>query len=97
LHRWLSCDTPTRLIVVKKYWYSAEWLTELRRSNSNDSGSHARGVGASQIATDALFLFAGYVFGLGCRRFDWKCSDLNLPSKRAAERFGFRDCFVSTG
>lgn len=40
-------------------------------------------------ATEALFLFADYVFGLGYRRLEWKCNDLNEPSKRAAERFGF--------
>lgn len=41
-------------------------------------------------ATEALFLFADHVFGLGYRRFEWKCNDLNEPSKRAAARFGFR-------
>jgi RimJ/RimL family protein N-acetyltransferase len=41
-------------------------------------------------ATEALFLFAQYVFDeLGYRRFEWKCHNDNLPSKRAAERFGF--------
>ena len=40
-------------------------------------------------ATEALFLFADHVFGLGYRRFEWKCNNLNAPSKRAAERFGF--------
>lgn len=41
-------------------------------------------------ATEALFLFAHYVFDeLGYRRFEWKCHNDNLPSKRAAERFGF--------
>lgn len=44
-----------------------------------------------RIATEALFLTARYVFDdLGYRRFEWKCNDLNSPSKRAAERFGFR-------
>jgi len=42
-------------------------------------------------ATEALFLFAQYVFDtLGYRRFEWKCHNENEPSKRAAERFGFR-------
>ncbi len=26
---------------------------------------------------------------LGYRRFEWKCNDDNLPSKKAAARFGF--------
>lgn len=43
----------------------------------------------SRVATEALYLFADHVFGLGYRRFEWKCDDLNVPSKRAAQRFGF--------
>jgi RimJ/RimL family protein N-acetyltransferase len=42
-------------------------------------------------ATEALYLFASYVFDvLGYRRFEWKCNNENEPSKRAAARFGFR-------
>lgn len=41
-------------------------------------------------ATEAQYLFARYVFDdLGYRRYEWKCNDLNAPSKRAALRFGF--------
>ena len=41
-------------------------------------------------ATEAQYLFARYVFDdLGNRRYEWKCNDLNAPSKRAAVRFGF--------
>jgi RimJ/RimL family protein N-acetyltransferase len=49
-----------------------------------------RGVSRTRVATEALYLFARYVFeDLGFRRFEWKCNDLNTPSKRAATRFGF--------
>lgn len=42
-------------------------------------------------ATEALYLFARYLFDdLGYRRFEWKCNNDNLPSKRAALRFGFQ-------
>ena len=42
-------------------------------------------------ATEAFFLFAHHVFDdLGYRRFEWKCDNLNLPSKKAALRFGFQ-------
>jgi RimJ/RimL family protein N-acetyltransferase len=44
----------------------------------------------TRMATEAHYLFADHVFGLGYRRFEWKCNDLNDPSKRAAKRFGFR-------
>lgn len=41
-------------------------------------------------ATEAQFLFMVYAFDvLGYRRYEWKCNNENLPSKRAAERFGF--------
>jgi len=49
-----------------------------------------RGVARTRLATEALYLFASYVFDdLGYRRFEWKCNNLNEPSKRAATRFGF--------
>lgn len=42
-------------------------------------------------ATEALYLFASLVFDvLGYRRFEWKCNNDNLPSKKAALRFGFQ-------
>ena len=41
-------------------------------------------------ATEAMFLMAAHVFDrLGYRRYEWKCNDLNAPSKRAALRLGF--------
>ena len=40
-------------------------------------------------ATEALALMASHVFALGYRRYEWKCNNDNLASKRAAERFGF--------
>lgn len=48
-------------------------------------------VSRKPAATEALFLFARHIFDdLGYRRFEWKCDNSNLPSKRAAQRFGFR-------
>ncbi len=41
-------------------------------------------------ATEAQYLMARHVFEtLGYRRYEWKCNDLNAPSKRAAIRLGF--------
>jgi len=43
------------------------------------------------MATEAMFLMMRRVFKeLGYRRYEWKCDNLNAPSKRAAERLGFR-------
>lgn len=48
-------------------------------------------IARTRTATEALMLFAEYVFEtLGYRRFEWKCNDRNEPSKRAALRFGFQ-------
>ena len=41
-------------------------------------------------ATGALYLMGAHVFDLGYRRYEWKCNNDNLASKRAAQRFGFR-------
>ncbi len=42
-------------------------------------------------ATEAMFLMMRRVFAeLGYRRYEWKCDALNAPSRRAAERLGFR-------
>jgi len=47
-------------------------------------------IARTRVATEALFLAARHVFeDLGYRRFEWKCNDLNEPSKAAARRFGF--------
>lgn len=40
-------------------------------------------------STEAIYLLARYIFDLGYRRFEWKCNDLNAPSKHAALRLGF--------
>lgn len=47
-------------------------------------------VARTRVATDAFALAAGYAFdALGYRRLEWKCDADNVPSRRAAERFGF--------
>lgn len=41
-------------------------------------------------ATEAIYLMMARCFDeLGYRRFEWKCDDLNAPSRAAAKRFGF--------
>jgi RimJ/RimL family protein N-acetyltransferase len=41
-------------------------------------------------ATEAVYLLARYAFrDLGYRRLEWKCNNLNEPSKKAATRYGF--------
>jgi len=45
----------------------------------------------SKAGTEAMYLLIRRVFDeLGYRRCEWKCDDLNLPSRNAAERYGFQ-------
>jgi RimJ/RimL family protein N-acetyltransferase len=41
-------------------------------------------------ATEAMYLLMKNAFDLGYRRYEWKCDSLNAPSRRAAERLGFK-------
>ena len=44
----------------------------------------------TRAATEAMYLMMWQAFKLGYRRYEWKCDALNAPSRRAAERLGFR-------
>lgn len=43
----------------------------------------------TRAATEAMYLFMSNAFGLGYRRYEWKCDSCNLPSRAAAVRYGF--------
>jgi RimJ/RimL family protein N-acetyltransferase len=44
-----------------------------------------------KAGTEAMYLMMRRAFDeLGYRRYEWKCDSLNAPSRRAAERYGFR-------
>ena len=44
----------------------------------------------TRAATEAMYLMARLAMeALGYRRYEWKCDDLNAPSRRAAQRLGF--------
>lgn len=42
----------------------------------------------TRAATEAVWLVMAGAFAAGYRRFEWKCNALNIPSRRAALRFG---------
>jgi RimJ/RimL family protein N-acetyltransferase len=53
--------------------------------------SYAPALQRHAAATEAWYLRMRRVFDeLGYRRYEWKCDSLNAPSRRAAERLGFR-------
>ena len=98
-HRWAykaaASGDPLFFAVIDKTTGRAEGRQALMRIDAGNGvieiGSIMWGpaIARTRAATEALFLFGDYIFGLGYRRFEWKCNDLNLPSKRAAQRFGF--------
>lgn len=45
----------------------------------------------TRITTEAMFLMMRHVFDdLGYRRYEWKCNSFNAPSRKTAQRLGFR-------
>ncbi len=91
-----SADPIYFTVIDKKTGKIAGRQTYLRTDTANgvtEIGHIYWGPLVSQTpaTTEALYLFARHVFDdLGYRRFEWKCNNLNEPSKRAALRFGFQ-------
>jgi RimJ/RimL family protein N-acetyltransferase len=45
----------------------------------------------TRAATESMYLMMKRAFDeLGYRRYEWKCDSLNVPSRAAAERYGFQ-------
>lgn len=99
-HRWMetaaASDDPLFFAVIDQASGVAEGRQSLMRIDPVhgvvEVGNILWGpaIAGTRVATEALYLFASYVFDeLGYRRLEWKCNDDNAPSKRAAERFGF--------
>ena len=96
LEKAAASTDPLFFTVIDKRTGRAEGRQALMRIDSThgviEIGSILWGpaIARSRATTETLYLFASYVFDtLGYRRFEWKCNNLNEPSKRAAERFGF--------
>ncbi len=53
--------------------------------------SYSPALQRTAAATEAMYLMMRRAFDeLGYRRYEWKCDGFNAPSRRAAERLGFR-------
>lgn len=69
------------------------WIMEIRPAHGVfEVGwiTYSPSLQRTRAATEAIHLVGEYGFSLGYRRYEWKCNDLNEPSKRAALRFGFQ-------
>jgi RimJ/RimL family protein N-acetyltransferase len=91
-----SSDDPLYFAVVDKATGRAEGrMTFMRIDQTHgviETGNILFGprIARTRGATEAVYLQARHAFEDLCyRRFEWKCNDLNEPSKRAAERLGF--------
>lgn len=52
--------------------------------------TYAPALQRTRAATEAMYLMMRHAFeDLGYRRYEWKCDDLNAPSRQAAARLGF--------
>lgn len=89
-------DDPLAFAVIDKSTGRAEGRQSLMRITPEHGVIEIGGIlwgdriARTRVATEAQYLFTRHVFDdLGYRRYEWKCNALNLPSRRAAERFGF--------
>jgi RimJ/RimL family protein N-acetyltransferase len=89
-------DDPMYFAVIDAATGKAEGRQSLMRITPEHGAIEIGGIywgpniARTRVTTEALFLHARYIFDdLGYRRFEWKCNDLNAPSKAAAARFGF--------
>jgi len=91
-----ASDDPLFFVVIDKASEKIAGRQSLMRIDAN-SGVIEIGhihwsslIARTPAATEAQYLFQRYVFQeLGYRRYEWKCHDMNAPSKQAALRFGF--------
>lgn len=84
--------TPFAILVDGRAAGAASLMRAMPAAGSIEVGSILLGAGVRRATpgTEMIRLLAEHVFtDLGFRRFEWKCDDLNAPSRRAAERFGF--------
>jgi RimJ/RimL family protein N-acetyltransferase len=68
------------------------WIMEIRPQHGVfEIGSilWSPAMARSRLATESVYLIGEHGFGLGYRRYEWKCNDRNEPSKRAAIRLGY--------
>ena len=90
-----SQDPLSYAIVEKSLGRAAGWATLMRMDRPNrviEVGNimFTPGLQRTRGATEAMYLFARYVFDtLGYRRYEWKCNADNAPSRAAALRLGF--------
>lgn len=97
-HRWardISADDDAYFLAVKdresgRFCGVASFLRIRPEVGSIEIGhiNFAPVLQRTRAATEAIYLMMKWAFQAGYRRFEWKCNALNIPSRRAAQRFG---------
>ena len=83
---WAIADRSDRAVG----WLSLMRIDRMHRVIEVGSILHTPALQRTPASTEAQFLMMRHVFEtLGYRRYEWKCNDLNEPSKRTAQRLGF--------
>ncbi|MBV9701727.1 MAG: GNAT family N-acetyltransferase [Methylobacteriaceae bacterium] len=89
-------DDPLRHVVIERGNGRAAGVASLMRIDPAAGVIEVGGINyapplqRTPAATEAMYLLMRRVFDeLGYRRYEWKCNDLNAPSKHAAVRLGF--------
>jgi len=97
LARLITAKDPYFWVIVDNESAEALGCFSLMRINTEQSSievgyvMYSEKLKQTRSATEAQFLLAQYVFEeLGYRRYEWKCDDLNTPSRKAALRLGFQ-------
>ena len=91
-HNFYVSDSIHYLIVVNQHVVGWVALMNMRPEHGvieigNVYFSHL--MKKSTASTEVIYLLLDLCFQKGFRRIEWKCDDLNVPSKQAALRFGF--------
>lgn len=93
----LQSEDPYYLTIIDSDTNTAVGTFSLMRIDSKNRVIEMGGVFYSSelkrtiMATEAQYLVMKYVFeDLRYRRYEWKCDSLNAPSRRSAERLGFK-------
>ena len=97
LNQMLACKDRFYYAIIDKATGKALGTFSLMRIDQNNrvievgAVTFSPALKGTRIGTEAQYLLARYVFEeLNYRRYEWKCDALNLPSRKAAERLGFR-------
>ena len=94
LSQWVDCNDPLFFAIIDQSTNQAVGVCSYLRIDPRHGSIEVGHIHYSPLlqskpsATEAMFLMMERAFGLGYRRYEWKCHSLNAKSRRAAQRLG---------